>query len=223
MNISVPDRLADEVRQLDIPISAVCQRALRDEVARLHAVEAVDDIVIIPHEESWTSIPADKPILIYRRHPVHGMGWTLFYCSGPEPGSNPDDHFIPGGRADVETVLRSAREWLQRSGPSGGMKEITAEVGNPAVTIGFTGRWLIEPDADETRSCDRRQDTGAYFGVALTARGRIAVLTAHCNDGWPPHLDDYDSLDQAAERVPADIIARAAAELGETRVLWRDI
>ena len=44
-----------------------------------------------------------------------------------------------------------------------------------------------------------------------------------CNYGWPATLHDYDSLDAAAEHVPADIIARAAAELGETRVLWRDI
>jgi len=39
MNISVPDELAAEVRRLDIPTSAVCQRALREEVGRLRAVE----------------------------------------------------------------------------------------------------------------------------------------------------------------------------------------
>lgn len=32
INISVPDVLADEVRRRGIPVSAVCQRALRDEL-----------------------------------------------------------------------------------------------------------------------------------------------------------------------------------------------
>jgi hypothetical protein len=47
---------------------------------------------------------------------------------------------------------------------------------------------------------------------------------AHCNDGWPASLNDYSSLDAAAnDDVPEEIIALAAAELGETRVIWRDI
>ena len=89
------------------------------------------------------------------------------------------------------------------------------------LTIGFTGRWLVDPDPDETRG---GADAGAYWGVALTQRGRIAVYVAHVNDGWPASLNDYSSLDAAADDdVPEEIIARAAAELGETRVLWRDI
>jgi post-segregation antitoxin (ccd killing protein) len=39
MNISVPDDLAEEVRQRNVPISAVCQRALRDEVSRQRGTE----------------------------------------------------------------------------------------------------------------------------------------------------------------------------------------
>jgi hypothetical protein len=35
MNISVPDDLAQQVRELDIPISHVCQQALRSEVLRV--------------------------------------------------------------------------------------------------------------------------------------------------------------------------------------------
>jgi hypothetical protein len=50
------------------------------------------------------------------------------------------------------------------------------------------------------------------------------VTAALCNEGWPASLNDYDSLDAAADGgVPADIIAMAAAELGETRIIWRDI
>ena len=37
MNISVPDELAEEVREQNLPISAICQRALREEVHRVKA------------------------------------------------------------------------------------------------------------------------------------------------------------------------------------------
>lgn len=43
MNISVPDALAEEVRQQDIPVSAVCQRALCDEVSRRRETEPASE------------------------------------------------------------------------------------------------------------------------------------------------------------------------------------
>ena len=49
------------------------------------------------------------------------------------------------------------------------------------------------------------------------------MFVGHCNEGWPAHLDDYDDLDHATREVPADILARAAAALGENRVFWWDI
>jgi hypothetical protein len=147
MNISVPDALAEEVRQRNIPISAICQRALRDELDRL-------------------------------------------------------------GLADQDVVP---------------MEKITVEVGEPALTTGFIGRWLVMPGRDETRTGEEGYDAGAYWGIALTQKHRIAVYTAHCNDRWAPVINDYDTLDDAAEDVPEDIIALAAAELGEQRVIWRDI
>jgi hypothetical protein len=231
MNISVPDALAEEVRRRDIAISAVCQRALSDEVARLRMVEAVEDITVVIESErdfldpqTWEPTDGSKPVLVYRRHPEHGQGWTLMYELGEHPGDNPEEHFIPGGKADVETVLRSAREWLRITAAVGEMEEITVEVGKPSLTVGFTGRWLVEPDSDETRSGEDGQDAGVYWGVALTKRGRIAVYAAHCNERWSASLHDYDSLDQAADDgCPADIIALTAAAIGETRVLWRDI
>jgi hypothetical protein len=39
MNISVPDDLAADVRALGLPVSALCQRALREEVNRLRSAE----------------------------------------------------------------------------------------------------------------------------------------------------------------------------------------
>lgn len=101
---------------------------------------------------------------------------------------------------------------------------VKIDVGDPTHTVGFKGRWLVPPDSDETRTKEDGHDAGAYWGVALTKRGRIAVYTAHCNDGWPAMLADYDDLDAAsADNVPADIIAMAAKELGQQHVVWRDI
>jgi len=223
MNISVPDVLAEQVRERNLPISAICQRALREELARLRAVQAATDIQIYiaadqadPDPATWPNFDPAMPHLIYGHHPVHGEGWMLDYEGNDIHG------FFPGYRSDAGAVLGRARELLRRGG-LGQMKEITVEVGEPSLTVGFTGRWLVDPDPDETRTGEAGYDAGAYWGVALTKRGRIAVFTAHCNDGWPANLRDYDSLDQAAADVPADIVARAAAELGETRVLWRDI
>jgi hypothetical protein len=130
--------------------------------------------------------------------------------------------FLPGYRSDAGHVLGRARDLLRLCG-EGQMEKITVDVGDPALTVGFTGRWLVEPDMELTRTSEDGYDNGAYWGIALTRRGRIAVFTGHVNDRWPASLKDYDSLDQAAAHLPADIIARAASELGETRVLWRDI
>ena len=91
-------------------------------------------------------------------------------------------------------------------------------------TLAFTGRWLVAPDSDETRTGEDGFDSGYYWGVALTARGRIAVYAAHCNNGGG-HLDNYDDLDDAlAAGHPADIIALALGELsGDVPVLEMDI
>ena len=48
------------------------------------------------------------------------------------------------------------------------MEEITVEVGEPSLSVGFTGRWLVEPDSDATRTGEGGHDAGAYWGIALT-------------------------------------------------------
>jgi hypothetical protein len=89
--------------------------------------------------------------------------------------------------------------------------------------VEFRGHWLLEPEVDETRANDFT-DAGAYWGVALTGRGRIAVYIAHCNDAWGPRLMDYDTLDDAHnDSIPADIIARAAEALGDTTPVHREV
>jgi hypothetical protein len=142
MNISVPDELADQVRALELPISAICQTALRN---------AVIDT-----------------------------------------------------RQDTE--------------------RITVETGHDYnITEAFTGRWLVHPDPDESRTAEPGYDAGAYWGVALTARGRIAVYVAHCNERFPGQLTDFDTLAEATDTLPADIHAQAAQQLGEDVVILRDI
>ncbi len=216
MNISVPDAMAEQVRRRNMPISAICQRALREELAQLQAVESATDIQVYsgpaypdPDPATWPNYDPALPHLVYGRHPVHGEGWTLDHAGSDVRG------FFPGGSGDAGAVLGRAREWLRRR-RDGQMEVITVEIGEPSVTVRFTGRWLVKPDPHETG-----YEGGDYWGVALTRRGRIAVFTAHCNDAWPPRLQDYDSLDAA--RAPGDLLALAAAELGETRVLWLDI
>jgi hypothetical protein len=111
------------------------------------------------------------------------------------------------------------------------MESIEVQTGeNYAVTQRFIGRWLVQPDTDETRADGTDIgdgfvfDAGAYWGIALTKRGRIAVYVGHCNEGFPGMLSDYDTLDEAAERLPPSIVARARAELtGEAIVIERDI
>jgi post-segregation antitoxin (ccd killing protein) len=43
VSVYLPDDLAKEVRSLEIPLSPVCQRALREEVARMRVMTSIDD------------------------------------------------------------------------------------------------------------------------------------------------------------------------------------
>ncbi len=103
-------------------------------------------------------------------------------------------------------------------------ERIVVNVGGPYDTIvekAFHGTWLLPPDEDETRG---GSDAGAYWGVALTRRGRIAVYVAHCNENWPAKLTVYDSLDEAQEDgVPGEVLVAAAADLDEDFTIELDI
>jgi hypothetical protein len=148
VNVYLPDGLAEELAEVeDLPVSAVCQRALREELKAMQAIA--------------------------------------------EAGK------------DMERI----------------------EVDLPDRVVAFTGRWLVAPDRTETRTGEEGYDSGTYWGVALTGRGRIAVYTNHCNMDDRGHLSDYDDLDGAeADGVPRDIIALARGELlGEVPVMVLDI
>jgi hypothetical protein len=86
---------------------------------------------------------------------------------------------------------------------------------------GFRGRWLIEPE-DTNRY---GPEAGACYGIALTAKGKIAVYIYHVNDRWAPELRVYDGLDEAQAdlQLAPEAIVIAASEMGQRRVIRRDI
>lgn len=88
-------------------------------------------------------------------------------------------------------------------------------------TESFWGRWIIQPDLETTRTAERGHPRGAFYGVAQTRRGRIAIYTGMTNPQWAPRLDDYDTLSEA--QMPQDIRRRAAEILGVRETRHRDI
>lgn len=209
------ERVARHRRQ---GLSAYVTKVLRQHVP-------LDIRVVTDPAEALALSVTDGPILEFGRHDPYGIGWLLSFLP-------------PGGTAEAEATfladhgevpIEEARAYLRRVrdepdvDAAEDLDKITVEVGDPPLTVGFVGRWLVAPDPNGTRTELSDHDAGAYWGIAATRRGRIAVYVAHCNERWLAHLTDYDGLDQAAAEVPIDIIARAAAALGQQRVLWRDI
>ena len=90
----------------------------------------------------------------------------------------------------------------------------------------FWGRWILAPDPEKTRSTipspHGHGPAGAYYGVAQTRRGRIAVYREIDALELPfAELNDYDTLDDA--QLPADIKRQVDAALGTREVIHRDI
>jgi hypothetical protein len=106
-------------------------------------------------------------------------------------------------RARMKTELEMEKLSVAIEGPHG------------TITKSFIGRWLVTPDRDESRGSEG--DAGAYYGVALTARGRIAVWVGHVNEEWEPRLEVFESIDEAA--LPENIASAANAELGNEIIL----
>lgn len=135
-----------------------------------------------------------------------------------DPGSVPDDLAERVRELDLP-ISRICQDALRYAADTASRETGTIEIeiydryGEHRHTEAFEGRWLIEPDPDETRTGEEGYDAGAYWGVAQTKRGRFAVYMAHCNEGFAPALADYDSLDDAEGDLPADIFAEAKEKL----------
>ena len=122
----------------------------------------------------------------------------------------------------VANALRSTLPGLVAAGNAPSFERLEVEVGpDRERKEAFLGRWLVVPD-DDVRSGQSDQDAGACFGIALTAKGNVAVYSYHVNDRWPANLLVYPNLEAARDAgFPADLADVAAGELGET--LWREI
>jgi hypothetical protein len=158
-----------------------------------------------------------RPILTYPVGQRGRLGWKLLT---PDCEST----FMAGD--PLNPPLDEARSWLRAKAAQDSAEplvDIAVAVGDPPQLVGFRGRWLVEPDPDQTRSVQDKVDKWAYWGVALTARGRIAVYMAHASDRRPARLEDYDSLLAAGSSLPNDIREMAAWALGQDHVIWRDI
>lgn len=107
------------------------------------------------------------------------------------------------------------------------MEPIEVQLGGRDITgrtVRFQGTWLVEPQPDYTRTAEPHYDAGAYWGVASTRRGKIAVYCAHVNGRFDATLDTYRSLEAAEEDgVPKDIINEARRGLDPDYVEEWDI
>jgi hypothetical protein len=107
------------------------------------------------------------------------------------------------------------------------MESIEVELWGPEdrpYEAAFVGRWLLWPDEGETRTREPGYDAGAYYGVALTRRGNIAVYVRHVNDGFAPILKKFSTFEEAEdEGIPGDILATAASEISDGYVQKLDI
>ena len=212
------ERAERAAKAAGISTSQLVAAALRRYLPEVKDIQVVYEPAPAVNRLDWA------PQLEYACDPTRGHGWTLNWLDNDDTDVNflIEDEFFKGDLGDAHEAIAWARRMVADAGT--GTEEITLQVGNPALTVGFIGRWLVAPDADETRTGEDSRDAGAYWGVALTKRGRIAVYTAHCNERWPAQLHDYDTLTDAEKAgVPVDIIALAAQELGEDYIMWRDI
>ncbi|MGO8724282.1 MAG: hypothetical protein ACLQRM_16355 [Acidimicrobiales bacterium] len=200
-------------------VSALISEAMRQYLDQFG--DQGDGLYVKAPDEDLVTFGINRSAILERT----GSGWTLSL----DLDVYGQDAYTPYelGRSSVREAVADARRHMARVRQSKGMERI--EVENGEYVEAFTGRWLVEPDAVETRASEldyatTRWDAGAYWGVALTKRGRIAVTIGHCNGGWPSRLAVYDNLDAAAQDVPASIIAYATAELtGTDLVIERDI
>lgn len=172
---------------------------------------------------------------------LNDEGWTLFVpvdAEGNPCGADAmhawDTHLLCRRDFSVVEAAAQARAHLTARRHVAAFKPIEVECedrnGNVR-TERFTGRWLVEPDSDETRASasdyddGTNWDAGFYFGIALTRRGQLAVYSAHCNrDGGD--LTVYTTPDELRDSgvVPPSIVSEALAEMSDKPlVIERDI
>jgi hypothetical protein len=209
------DRAEVLARASRVSVSQIVSSALREFMAGPPDI----DVHIVDPDRPDDDPPANsgRPTLTFPERQRGRLGWRLRLPDGESEFLAGDALNPPLAQARIRLRANESDDQAQPLG------DIIVEVGDPWQTVGFRGRWLVQPDIQHTRSVEDKADRDAYWGVALTARGRIAVYVAHAQHGWPARLEDYDSLTAVGVNVPNDIRAMAARALGEEQIVWRDI
>jgi hypothetical protein len=197
-----------------LSVSQIVTAALRDFMAGPPDI----DIHIADPDRPGDDRPLSngRPLLTFPERRPGRVGWRLRMPDG-------ESEFLPGDALSPPLAEARVRLRARDADDPAQLGDITVEVGDPWQTVGFRGRWLVQPDLARTRSVEDKTDRDTYWGVALTARGRIAIYVACANHRWPARLEDYDSLTAAGPNLPNDIRALAARALGEEQIIWRDI
>ncbi|GAA4866014.1 hypothetical protein [Kitasatospora terrestris] len=127
-------------------------------------------------------------------------------------------------RSVSQVVADALQEYLPIEVSADDLETIEVQAGDDysgPIPHSFRGKWLVAPN--ERDHGYEAYDLGTYWGVAITAKGKFVTYTAHCNDRWVPSLTTHDSLKEAVANLPDSIASRAAAELGQKRVVALDI
>ena len=208
-------------------VSALIAEAMRQYLAQFG--DQGDGLYVMAPDDDPGNVTfgPDRTAIIERA----GKDWVLSLdFEGTYPGADEYSHYPLMSRSFwVQAAVESAREIIARVRMDKGMGPLEVMCGDDDHTERFTGRWLVEPDADLTRANATDYDTGnwdagVYYGVALTRRGQFAAYAAHCNsgNGTLSVYPTWQALEDAG--FPPSIIAGARAALtGEDLVIERDI
>jgi hypothetical protein len=104
------------------------------------------------------------------------------------------------------------------------------ENGRPNILKTFTGSRLVGDETSGLRADDdsREWDAGAEWAVFQTAKGKVLVYATHTNARFAPEMKIYPSFEAARvaaheDAIPANVLAEAAAALGESFEIELDI
>jgi hypothetical protein len=126
MNISVPDEIAGQVRAYDLPISSICQEALRKAVERAQAKENVMSDIDTVVERLRDTIGAEERSK-HEEGRTDGIEWAKRYATAREledmvTGDNSDaNHFQNGHSLVVFGSIKDGQSYFS----------VTVEPGEP--------------------------------------------------------------------------------------------
>jgi ATP-dependent Clp protease ATP-binding subunit ClpA len=121
INVYLPDDLADSVKELGLPVSAVCQRALEQSVKRVSAIRAVGDLGDVDPTVGLTSFTQRArdvlklAIAAARDRGVDEVGTRDLLMAMLTEGSNLGLRVLQAIDVDPTRVLAEVRQLLSKS------------------------------------------------------------------------------------------------------------